>query len=169
MVFAVNDEGSLLAGGDLVWLLRENETLRQLPVSGPVSAMAFQGPDALIASAGQILLLHNLTGDTEYQTLAAYSDDRTPVNVQISPDATRIFTATSSGEIVILSRDGNELAWLNCRCEPAGFQRLALNSLFRINEVGNGPIWLLDMNAEPRLWFVPRQLPAADLLEGSPQ
>lgn len=169
VAFAVNDQGDLLAGGDLVWLLRGNEAPRQLAVAGPVSALAFQDSDALIAGGGQILLLHNLVEDTEYQMLAAYSDDRTPVLAQISTDATRMFTATSDGEILVLSRAGDEIARLTCQCRPTGFQRLGIGSVYRINDVGNEPVWLLDIRTEPRFWFVPRPLPPTDSLEGSAQ
>jgi hypothetical protein len=168
-IFAVNQEGDVIAGGDLVWLLRWNESPKQLAVSGPISALAFQGSDLLVVGAGQILSLHNLADGTEYRTLATYADDRTPLAVQFSPDATRAFAATSDGEILVLSIEGQELARLACGCRPSGFQRLAGNSLFRVNEAGNGPIWLLDAAAEPRLWFVPKPLATMDPVEGSGQ
>jgi hypothetical protein len=89
--------------------------------------------------------------------------------VQFSPDATRAFAATSDGEILVLSIEGHELARLACGCRPSGFQRLTGNSLFRVNEAGNGPIWLLDAAAEPRLWFVPKPLATMDPMEGPAQ
>jgi hypothetical protein len=167
-IFAVSDGGDVLAGGDSVWLLRNNEAPRRLAVSGPVSAMAFQGSDALIAGAYQILLVRNLPESSEYRTLAAYSEDRIPVAVQFSPDAARAFAATADGEILVLALEGGDLARLACRCRPTGFHRLADHSLFQLNEAGSEPIWLLDAAAQPRLWFVPRAL-IPNTLEGPAQ
>jgi hypothetical protein len=157
--FAVNDEGDVLAGGDAVWLLRGIEPPLRIAASGPVTAMALQRSDALIAGANQVLLVRNLGGASHYHTLSTYSgDDRNPVAVQFSPAADRAFTATADGQISVLNMDGSQLAQLSCRCSPSGFHRLAGASLFRLNETGAGAIWLLEADGEPRLWFVPRPL-----------
>jgi hypothetical protein len=166
-VFAINEAGDVLAGGDAVWLLRENQTAQQLAVAGPVSALAFHGSNALVAAAGQILLVRNVASGSEYRTLAAYTENRTPVAVQFSSDAARAFAAMSDGEILVYSLDAGELARLSCQCRPTGFHQLSGDSLFRLNETGNEPIWLLDTAAQPRLWFVPK--PVADIPEGPSQ
>jgi hypothetical protein len=164
-IFAVNAAGDVIAGGDSVWLLRENEAPRRLAIPGPVSAMALEGSDALIAGAGQILLVRSLLDRTEYRTLAEYSEDRAPVSVQFSSAATRALTANAVGEILVLALEGGEPARLDCRCRPTGLHRLAGGSLFQLNEAGSGPIWLLEETGQPRLWFVPRPAAAGALEE----
>jgi hypothetical protein len=162
--FAVNDAGDLLAGGDSVWLLRENEAPRRLPIPGPVSAVALEGSDALIAGADQILLLRNLPDATEYRTLADYAPDRAPAVVQFSAGAAQALAAYADGEVLVLVLEGGEPARLACRCRPTALHRLAGGSLFQLNEAGNEPVWLLETAGQPRLWFVPRPL-AAEALE----
>jgi hypothetical protein len=169
LVFAVNNEGDVLTGGDLAWLLRQREAPKQLAVSGPVSAVAIQGSDMLVAGAGQILLIRDPSGRSAYRTLATYGEDRVPATLQFSFDATRALAATADGEVLVLSLDGDELARIDCRCRVTGFHRLTDNSLFRLNDAHNGPIWILDSAAQPRLWFVPKPLAQPEPLEGSAQ
>jgi hypothetical protein len=167
-IFAVNDQGDVLAGGGSVWLLRENQPPRPLPVSGPVSAMAFQGSDALLAGSWETLLVRNLPEGSHYRTLAVHGDNRIPAAAHLSPGATHAFTAAEDGEILVIPLQAGDPTRLSCRCRPAGFTPLAGGSLYQLTEGGNDPLWLLDAAAQPRFWFVPRPL-VPDALEGSAQ
>jgi hypothetical protein len=72
-----------------------------------------------------------------------------------STDGSRIAIGTASGAIEILDRAAGTRRTLRCACVPAALTPLRGNAVFRLNDPGDGPLWILDAGAvEPRLLFV---------------
>ncbi|HEY6373477.1 MAG TPA: hypothetical protein VIX37_23070, partial [Candidatus Sulfotelmatobacter sp.] len=51
-------------------------------------------------------------------------------------------------------------AALTCDCTPSAL--IPMGSVFRLNELGSGPLWLLDPTSDRGLVFVPAPPPAAN-------
>jgi hypothetical protein len=77
------------------------------------------------------------------------------VAVAASADRSRVFIAMRSGRIVMHELASSSETSLACACEPAVLTPLRGNAVFRLNEMDNGPLWLLDADApQPRISFV---------------
>jgi hypothetical protein len=77
------------------------------------------------------------------------------VAVAASTDGARVFIATRSGRVVIHDVASGAETSLSCACEPSTLAPQRGTAVFRLNEPGNGPLWLLDADsAEPRILFV---------------
>lgn len=65
----------------------------------------------------------------------------------------------NSGDSSLLRVDltaGAAATRLVCDCKPSQLNMLAGNSMFRVNALGTGPVWTVDLNgAKPQLLFVP--------------
>jgi hypothetical protein len=155
---AVSDRAEVIAAGSSVWLLRAGSAPSALALGAPTAAAAF-GPranEALVAAAGRLTFIRLLPDGPQYQELASY--DEAPAAVAFSSDASRAIMLTAGGDIRLFTTTGSELPGLSCHCTATGLQPLAGDSIFRLNEVSAGPLWLLDAGASPRLWFVPREV-----------
>jgi hypothetical protein len=71
----------------------------------------------------------------------------------------RVFVANADpGGVVTLSLNGEEPLAIACACTPTSLERLAGGATFRLNDAGQGPVWLLDaQSSPPRIVFVPDQ------------
>jgi hypothetical protein len=72
-----------------------------------------------------------------------------------SADGRRIAITMRSGEVAVLDRASGTRVSAICSCAPAALDALRGNAVFRLNETGNGPLWLLDADGpQPRILFV---------------
>ena len=72
-----------------------------------------------------------------------------------SADGARVVVGMSSGKIEIIDRAAGLRRTLDCGCTPNALAPLRGNAVFRLNEPGADPLWLLEADsAEPRLLFV---------------
>jgi hypothetical protein len=166
---AVADDGTVvLAGaGPRVIAITESAEIPVMSTLGSVSSLAFiTGHDALIAddAKDEVYLVRGAAGAGTVSLLAGPGQQIAgPVSVAASGDGRTAFVANAkSGAVVILDLAGNApQKSISCRCRITGLDRLADGSLFRLNEVSERPIWLLDASPTraPRMMFVPPAQP----------
>lgn len=157
---AVSDDGRylLLASGRsvrLVGVAGENASLMDA-LPGAVVAFAPSGHDAAVADARSVTLLRNVAAGASRRILSDDGDARGSVaGVAFAGDGAKLFV-TKAGVREIASFDiasGVRTA-IACACEPESLA--PMGTLFRLNDGGSGPVWLLDnRNNEPRTVFVP--------------
>jgi hypothetical protein len=77
-----------------------------------------------------------------------------PSGLGFSPDGQKLFVASMGNQSVttiqVATGDRSALA---CDCTPAAL--IPMGSVFRLTELGSGPLWLLDPASERGLVFVP--------------
>jgi hypothetical protein len=71
--------------------------------------------------------------------------------VAFSADGSRIVALSGGGKFTVFDRRGTRLP-ANCDCTAATLT--AMGPLFRLGDLNDGPLWLLDP-AEPKTLFVP--------------
>jgi hypothetical protein len=101
-----------------------------------------------------------LAGSTE---IAVYRDLGGPASRQSLTGVAGIVAAAfdSAGRLFLAARDAvlavdpasGAVTRIPCGCAPAAL--VPMNTAFRLNELGSGPLWLLDVAGEPRTVFVP--------------
>lgn len=162
----VSDDGQALlvataADAGSLTLLGPDGGATQLPVPGPVTALAFRprAHDALVASRNnQVLLIRDLTGNTRYQLVATQDDGVAwPVAVTFLREGSRVFVANAdTGDIAAFDLAGGPPDRISCRCAPTGLHRLNGPAVFRLNELSATPLLLLDGGSTAlRVLFVP--------------
>ncbi len=163
---AISDDGAVLlvSANQAVRYYGSFSDLGKLLDSAGSVLMAFAagGHDAAIAdpSGAGILLFHDLTGATTSEVLAT-SDDTIAgaAALAFSADGKRLLVASSPARSVTsfdLAADGRTA--IPCECIPKVLSRMG--DLFRLNELGAEPLWLLDPRpSEARVLFVPALAP----------
>ena len=157
---AVSDDGAylLFAVGASIQLASQSGGVRAVMPAGTGASVAFApgGHDAAIAARGTgVLSIRDVPGAAAQQTLAA--DDGSfeiVAGLGFSADGKRVFVASGAAQSVIaldLAGNRNDVA---CNCSPA--ELAPMGNLFRLNELGAGPLWLADAGSAPlRIVFVP--------------
>lgn len=159
---AVSDDGAvvLAAAGNSVELFISGGDLGPLTstAGGALVAFAPGQHDAAVADpmGAGLILYHDLTGGIQQQ-LVSQSDPtiQSAVALTFSTDGQRLLLASSTGRNVtafdLASGARNSVV---CACSPTILERTGDH--FRLNDFGNGPLWLLDARTStPSLVFVP--------------
>jgi sugar lactone lactonase YvrE len=155
--YAVSDDGAVLLVSDgsvrAVQTAGGSQTVMD-GAAGALVAFAPGGHDAAVAHPGGsgLVLIHDAGGAAQTQNLAAASDIATANGVAFSGDGKKVYVAKSSGGVAVFDVATKARTDVTCDCVPFGLS--AMGSLFRLNELGNGPLWLLDP-AGRRIVFVP--------------
>lgn len=158
---AISDDGSyvlLVSDGGLrvMSLAGDNRKLTDAS-AGTLAAFAPGGHDAAVADPQSgLALIHDVAGASVRQPLAATGTNiGRPVAIAFSPNAGKVFVASAAPRNVTAVDVATSVSTtLACDCTPNDLIRMG--GVFRLNEFGNGPLWLLDAKAsEPRLIFVP--------------
>jgi hypothetical protein len=149
---AVSDDGAYLLYGSngAIELLGISGDSRKLAdaATGALPAFAPGGHDAAIVDGQAVALFRDASGAATVRRLPGISAAK---GVAFSPDGGRLFVAATSVMAVdVATGDRGEIA---CGCRPTGLARMG--NAFRLNELGNEPLWLLDASADPRVVFVP--------------
>jgi hypothetical protein len=162
---AVADDGAVvLAGaGNAVFAITEAAEIPVTSTLGSVASLAFiTGHDGLIADGAknEVHLLRGAAGEGALSLLAGPGQQIAgPVSVAASSDGRQAFVANAAtGAVVILDlATGAPAASISCHCQLTGLDRLANGSLFRLNEVSQHPLWLLDASPTraARVMFIP--------------
>ncbi len=149
---AVSDDGLyLLYGtGSTVELLGVAGDSRKLTdASGAMLVFAPGGHDAAIIDAQAIALFQDAAGPATVRRLPGVTGVR---GADFSPDGKHLYLAAAA--VTAIDVATGDRAGIACDCRPTGLSRMG--SAFRLNELGSGPLWLLDAAAaEPRIVFVP--------------
>ncbi|HXB68610.1 MAG TPA: hypothetical protein VNY05_10220 [Candidatus Acidoferrales bacterium] len=167
-VLAVSDDGAGLAA--VVSLTANNATVFSYTPQGPGQALlsANRFPSLEFVPGSPTLLMATDTAVYLYQAsqgLQLLTDQRdgiaAVVGAAASGDGTQVFIAMQSGQVAVRDVAAATQTMLSCSCVPAGMWRLRGKAVFRLNELGDGPVWLVDGGAaEPRILFV--AVPAGD-------
>ena len=149
---AISDDGAyLLYGtGGPIELIGVAGNSRQI-MAGALAAFAPGGHDAAVISSGKLILFQDIAGAA---TERSFDGIETPSAAAFSPDGQKLFVASATGRAVttiqVATGDRSALA---CDCAPAAL--IPMGSVFRLNELGSEPLWLLDTASERGLVFVP--------------
>jgi hypothetical protein len=157
---AVSDDGRylLLASGRsvrLVGMAGESATVMDT-LPGAVVAFAPAGHDAAVADARSVTLLRNVRAGVSPRILSEDGPGRGSVaGIAFAGDGSKLFVVNpGSREIGSFDITSGVRTTILCACEPEGLA--PMGTLFRLNDGGAGPVWLLDnRNDEPRTVFVP--------------
>ena len=161
---AVSDDGETLLAGvaDSVYWVSTSGEVPILKRLHKISSIALASDHTALVADGltnQIHRLQNVTGAVELDDVAGPKEGiAAPVAVAISHDGKRAFVANSkSGSITILDLQAKtEVGQLTCQCTPTGLDRLAGVDVFRLTELSNRPMWVLEAAAhQSRIVFVP--------------
>ena len=126
-----------------------------------VSALRFAaaGSDAFVAdsAANAVYLVENASGAAHIAALGAARDGLfQPVAIE-TLDAKRVLVANAGAKtLTILYRDGSPVTSIQCGCSPTVLHQLSGNSVYRLTEPSQEPLWLLDAGGdELRIVAVP--------------
>jgi hypothetical protein len=159
---AVSDDGAALLAverigraGAAVLLYRDSGSPAVLRSSPRIAGVDFLpgSADALIAEDNTVLVASEAFGP---QVIAGAGDGIAGVMAAAaSSDGARVIIAMRSGQVAIRDRGTNAQTMVSCACQPSGLARLRGTGVFRLNEIGNGPLWILDADSgAPRIVFV---------------
>jgi hypothetical protein len=159
---AVSDDGTSLAA--VVNLAANQGTVFSYPADGAGQALLSDrqfaslefvpgGTTLLMATQSAVYLYQGRQG---LQSLADQRDGlANVVGAAASGDGTRVFIGMQSGQVVVRDLAASTQTVLSCSCQPAGMWRLRGKAVFRLNELGAGPLWVVDGDAAaPRILFV---------------
>jgi hypothetical protein len=161
--FAVSDDGGyvLYAEGDSIRLWgAAGEDFAVMPAgSNAVVAFAPGGHDAAAADlfAG-VVLLGDVAGAGSRRTLAAPGGLAYPAGLAFSADGRKLFLADAAARsVTAFDLASGAPTVVSCDCVPAGL--FPMGGMFRLNDAGAGPLWLLDASSgDARIVFVPARL-----------
>jgi hypothetical protein len=159
--FAVSDDGVylLFAVGSSIQVASQSGGVRGVMAAGAGASVAFApggSYNAAVAARGTgVVLIQNVPGGASQQTLSADGASFKEVaGLSFSADGTHLFVASAAAQsVVTLDLSGNRID-IACNCTPS--ELAPMGNLFRLNELGSGPLWLADAgSAGPRVVFVP--------------
>ena len=129
---------------------------RSSSAAGALAAFAPGSHDAAVIHSGKLILFQDIAGAATERSFDGIAD---PSAVAFSPGGQTLFVASATGRAVttiqVATGDRSALA---CDCSPSALIRMG--SVFRLNELGTEPLWLLDTASDRGLVFVPA--PAAN-------
>lgn len=153
------------SGGGSVLLLRTDSGAPSSSVvltSAQPSTILYlnQDRDALVAdpSSNEVFRIQDLNGSAGVTVVASATDGiATPVGIQISADEQTLLVANAgSSSITIHSLVGAAPATqVPLPVPPSRFDRLNREPVLRLNEMGSGPLYLLDEAGGRQVYFVP--------------
>ncbi|MEO8592976.1 MAG: hypothetical protein ABI759_06630 [Candidatus Solibacter sp.] len=153
---AVSDDGAYLLYGnggvlELLGLAGDSRLLLDA-APGALAAFAPGNHDAAVLQNDKLIIFNNIAGSSTSRRMDPVA---APSALAFSPDSRNLFVASATGRNVTIVRlDTGERTSLPCDCAPSSLTRMG--SLFRLNELGKDPLWLLESAGEVRsLIFVP--------------
>jgi len=152
---AVSDDGAYLlyAAGGPVELLAVAGDSRQVLDGAPGTLAAFApgSHDAAVIQGGNIHIFNDLAGAATRLTI---DSPASPTALAFTRDARSLLIASAAGRsVTTLNLATAERSSLACECAPAILT--PMGSVFRLNELGKDPLWLLDTASARGLIFVP--------------
>lgn len=156
--YAVSDDGTLLlvssAGSVRLMQASGNEQTLMDSTGAALVAFASGGHDAVVASptGPGLVVVRDVAGAATPQPVAAAADIASANGVAFSADGGKVYVARSRGGVAVFDVAAKTRADITCDCVPFGLT--PMGSLYRLNDLGTGPLWLLDP-AGGRIVFVP--------------
>lgn len=143
--------GTLSAGGQFTRIASATAT--------PSFSFLSGSDDMLLADGGAntLALIHTVSSSPSTQQLGVAGLNN-PVAVSASHD--KHWAAVANGSDANVLRvdlaSGTPVTKLTCACQPSLVSSLAGNAVFRVNPLGTGPVWTVDLTGTtPQLFFVP--------------
>lgn len=152
---AVSDDGSRalsLIDGRLTQHLSDGSSSELIASDARLAAYLedSQSIAALTREDGVLLLL----GGEQARRLALPDGLAHPVAVAGRGD--HLLAASAEGLVARLALDGLTVETISCGCAPTTITRTSHASIYRLNEAGEGPVWLLDVSGpQPAVLFIP--------------
>ena len=149
--FAVSDDGAylLVAAGGGVQLFGAGAPRQVASAADAALNFAPGTHDAAVAGTS-LTVLKDVAGSATPQPLG---DADGAVGVAFSADASKLYTASRAG-VRAFDLSAGTNSQVTCSCTPAGLS--GMGSLYRLNDLGSAPLWLLDTtSSSPRIVFVP--------------
>ena len=148
-----------------VWIATADAGQRFLYTAAGSPSLTFLvgSQDAAIAdgATGAVVLVRDPAGQPQVTQIGGQAEGVShPLAIAASQDNSKIFVANAQpAGVVSLSLTGKDPETQPCACTPTGLERMAGDSVFRLNEPGGGPIWVLDAGGPTmRVVFVPEQM-----------
>src|SRR5437016_5856274 len=118
--------------------------------AGTLAAFAPGGHDvAVVDPENGVILISDIAGASAPRMLVGLGADSglanigLPVSIAFSPDASKVFVASAAAHsVTAIDAATSASTTLACDCTPNGLVRMG--GVFRLNELGAGPLWLLD-------------------------
>jgi WD40 repeat protein len=158
-LLAISDDAALVLASSSdpskpVTLFGQSSGPRDIPILGPVSAMAFRpnSHDLLVATAS-LTLIRNPEADTRYDSFN--ETDHTAQAIVFSLDGGRLFAAYGDGTIWSYDLTTGNSSRTTCPCIPVSLQPTNGDSVFLLNPPGDSPPFLFDAGKN-RTLFVAR-------------
>src|SRR5664279_2740709 len=159
---AVSDDGAALAAA--ISLAANESTVFSYSPDGAGQALLSNVRFASLDFVPGSTTLVMATQDAVYlyqshQGLQLLTDQRdglaNVVGAAASGDGKRVFIGMQSGQVAVRDLAASTQTLLTCSCQPAGMWRLRGKAVFRLNELGAGPLWVVDGDGVvPRILFV---------------
>lgn len=151
---AVSDDGAYLlyaAGGPVELLSLAGDSRQVLDgAPGTLTAFAPRSHDAAVIQSGKLYIFNDIAGSATRRTVDSVA---TPSDLAYSPDSRSLLIASAAGRsVTTVNLETGDRSSLACDCAPATLT--PMGSVFRLNELGKDPLWLLD-TAGRGLIFVP--------------
>jgi hypothetical protein len=173
---AVSDDGGYLlavSGGAIRLMGTAGDNRKLMDAAGDAwAAFAAGNHDAAVLDAAAGLVLFQDVAGASVERVLAGPDSHmaSPVGVAFSPDGRKLLVAsagaravaayTASGDPTVVGDTTvvGDPTVVACDCTPAGL--VQMGGLFRLNEMGGQPLWLLDArSSDLRMIFVPARGP----------
>ena len=149
VVLAVFGDVLSVAGGGAEWKMVDGAGAVALVAFAPAARTA-----AVVSTAGAVALYKAMPDSGDPSVLAPENGVTAPTSVGFSAKGKVLVASPDTRTVTILDPDGGAPVKVPCSCAPTGL--VAMGSLFRLNELSDAPLWLLDSSADaPRLFFVP--------------
>jgi len=157
---AVSDDGAYLlyAAGGPVELLAVAGDSRQVLDAGPGTLAAFapRSHDAAVIQSDKLYIFNDIAGSATRRTMDSTAS---PSDLAYSPDAHSLLIASAAGRsVTTVNLETGDRSSLACDCALSTLS--PMGSVFRLNQLGKDPLWLLDPASDRGLIFVPT--PAKD-------
>jgi hypothetical protein len=155
VTLAISDDGAymLYAAGGPVELIDVAGNSRQATAAAPGALAAFApgGHDAAVVNGDKLTLFRDIAGAATERSFAGVA---APSALAFSPNGQKLIVASATGRAVttIQAATGERTA-LPCDCALSTLT--PMGPLFRLNELGAEPLWLLDTASDTGLVFVP--------------
>lgn len=159
---------SMALSDDGAWLLTVADGSVEMIGAGGSHGIATAGRAALVAfapgthdvafadqAAQTVTMVHDADSAATPQVLWQDASLASATGLAFSLDGKSLFLASGAGSAVtVFDLAAGTHTGVSCNCAATGLARMG--SAFRLNDLGSGPLWLLDAAAsEPRTVFVP--------------
>jgi hypothetical protein len=187
---AVSDDGMLVllnfADGDTtaLWVASFTGSRWLVAAARPSAANFIRGRHDIVVAddaAQEVFLILGVDGPANRVPLASFGEGFDSISsVAASDDSQRVFISSkSAGAVTVVDLATGLSSALPCNCRTSGLYRLKGNSVFRLSDLSDSPVALLDASSpEARVivipppetqWIVLRDPPVTVLQEAIPQ